>query len=668
MAGDNQYAQLVPNAVVAYVTVELDPTYLDLVSDAYLSLLVYVPSTAQADIAAAASVSGIIQCDDFSIGINETAGNFFWSTSTGSGDDFAAVDFDQWVQIEIHAQAGQAQYDVRIDGTLYPALDGILLPATGVNFWSGGALPNGFVGGGGGTAADDTIGYDELSWSTTSWVSIVGAYARWAFDGADPIGDAAINYPDPPWTYADSGDPSTIVIDTGGGTEADLAPGEGTGGGSGEGPQGCVTTVTLDGVDVTGVALEGSVTRRLNRPAQARIKIPMDAAIGGAGSRLAIDFGGTLFFHGFVMDCETDGGENDGYTVYNALDPMELWQWRVVRDDDGDFTLPEVIDTYITGPAIMEAVLINTVDNTGRIGPSGLPGGPPPIQAEGPIFLDMGTFALGGVSLVGAPTDWPMTIAELASLLISSGELDLVITPTDPGGDIMGTIDAFNGNYGQDLSGSVLFSYGTGALNVRAMRWNEDMSTMVNKLQYFLGPRVGTVADPAGDQHWRANVQSFDPDFLPPSGNKVPPGGRSVDVTNTPIGPPWTNNQLGEQIYNSRYVSGPGGTGFGVRMQVQIFDAQGDTDPGSARELYKRLWQIESWLRAVPRNLIHITPTRGTEIGSFDIGDLVGVEAGAQIRGGFSGAQRVYGYTISWTEDGPCELSELQTSSDQENF
>ena len=72
--------------------------------------------------------------------------------------------------------------------------------------------------------------------------------------------------------------------------------------------------------------------------------------------------------------------------------------------------------------------------------------------------------------------------------------------------------------------------------------------------------------------------------------------------------------------------------------------------------------------RLTPRELIHITPTRGTAIGAFDIGDLVAVSAGASVRGGFSGAQRVYEYTISWDEDGPFELSELQTSSDQEGM
>jgi len=108
-------------------------------------------------------------------------------------------------------------------------------------------------------------------------------------------------------------------------------------------------------------------------------------------------------------------------------------------------------------------------------------------------------------------------------------------------------------------------------------------------------------------------------------------------------------------------------------MDIKIWDAlsdlclgEGSFDPG--RELYRRLWQIESWIRAQPRELIHITPIRGFGINAFDIGDLVGVAAGSQVRGGFSGAQRVYEYTVSWDEDGPFELSELQTSSDSDGI
>lgn len=59
---------------------------------------------------------------------------------------------------------------------------------------------------------------------------------------------------------------------------------------------------------------------------------------------------------------------------------------------------------------------------------------------------------------------------------------------------------------------------------------------------------------------------------------------------------------------------------------------------------------------------------RGVEIGTFDIGDLIGVEIGSQIWGGASGAQRVYEYTISWDEDGPFHLSEIGASDQNEGL
>ena len=409
--------------------------------------------------------------------------------------------------------------------------------------------------------------------------------------------------------------------------------------------------VSLDGVDFSGCALEGSATRRLNRPSLATIKIPMDCAAGcgGPGQRLKISFdaGGSIFFHGMVMDWELEGGEDDGYIVMNAMDPMELWQWRVARDDTGDFTVPTFIEDYNFGPDIMYDILQNTEGDSTAQGNAGLS---PPVTAEGPMFLTLGTTPAPGCDLTGAPVDWPMTIAQVFSLLASTGCLDVVITPTDPGGDILGTVDFYNGDFGTDLSGAVVFEYGTGALNVRAARWNQDMSQVINKNWYYLGPRVATEADPAGDQHWRANITGFDPNLA------YPPGGQSVDASNNPVGPPWTDNQLGECTYDSRIA-------YGVRMQVNIYDGRGD-EALVGRDLYRRLWQAESWLRQNPRTLIHVTPIRGTQIGTFDIGDLVGVTIGSGICGGIEGAQRVYQYTISWDADGPFELSELQTSSD----
>jgi hypothetical protein len=414
--------------------------------------------------------------------------------------------------------------------------------------------------------------------------------------------------------------------------------------------------VTLDGVDVTTLCVAGNWTRRLNRPSTAQVRINMEAVSAPVGSLLKIEalVGTTLeiVHHGRVLNCETDTGEDGGYTTYNSTDPMELWQWRPVRDNDCDFTVPQIIDSYLTGPAIIEAALNNSIDC----------GDSSQADCEGDLFLTINAAASGGVDLSGAPTDWPMTIAELSSLLISTGEVDVVITPTDPGGGIMGEVDFYNGDFGTDLSGSVVFSYGMNAFNVRRLRWNEDMTTMVNKLWYYAGPRRRIASDPAGDQHWCFNVTGSDggAGHIPPytGGLAYPPGGD--------LSPPAsaTDNQLGVLRAASEAA-------YGVRMDIQIYDATGDCggiDPALDRNLYRRRWQQEAWLRAQPRTIIHVTPTRETEIGTFDIGDLVGVEAVAAVRGGFSGAQRVYEYTVSWDNDGVLELSELQTSADNEGL
>jgi hypothetical protein len=378
----------------------------------------------------------------------------------------------------------------------------------------------------------------------------------------------------------------------------------------------------------------------------------MDSAIGTAGSILKIYFGGSLFFHGYVLDCETDSGEDEGYTVYNATDPMELWNWRPARDDTGDFTVPTFIEDYVTGPEIMADILANSEGNETA---QGNPALQPPEFAEGTTFLTFGSPATDGCDLTGAPADWPQTIGQVFGLLSSTGCVDCVITPTEPGGGIMGTVDFYNGDYGTDLSGSVSLQYGMGNYTIRRVRWNQDMSQLSNKIWYFAGPRRQTPNDPAGNQHWCFNVTGTDPALV------YPPGGISRDVNNDPVGPPWTDDPLGECISNSRDT-------YGVRMDIRIYDAI-DTDCSNSdgdpiRALYRRIWQEESWLRQGPRDLIHVTPIRGYPLGTFDIGDIITVEAVSSVRGGFSGAQRIYQYTVSWDADGPCEISELQTSSD----
>jgi hypothetical protein len=342
---------------------------------------------------------------------------------------------------------------------------------------------------------------------------------------------------------------------------------------------------------------------------------------------------------------ETNPEENFGYTIYNATDPMELWQWRPVRDDTCYFSLPTIIADYQTGPQILEAMLLNSEGQGGCAGADCEDADA--ADCEGPLFLDYGTFESGGCDLSGAPTDWPMTIAQLTSLLISTGCLDVVIEPTDPGGGIMGEVSAYNGDFGTDLSGSVVFEYGTGAFNISKFRRAQDMTNMCNKLWYFAGPRILTPSDPAGDQHWCFNVTGDDPGLPDPI-----PNGESLATL--------LANRL-----SSRST-------YGTRMEIQIFDA-GECQPGDPadtccggdpltalfRGIYRNRWETESWIRYQPRDLVHVTPTRDTAIGSFDIGDLVGIEIPIL---GINAAQRVYEYTVSWDTDGVLALSELQTS------
>lgn len=383
--------------------------------------------------------------------------------------------------------------------------------------------------------------------------------------------------------------------------------------------------VQIDGVSVP--AIDGSSSRRLSRPSQATARVPIDEAVGGCGSLMKVTINGNLHHHGRVLVCEDSADENQGYTVYNSVDPMEMWAWRPARDPDGDFSKPDFFTDFVTGPQILESILTTSAD------------GSDPAVGEGPLFLAMGTFEGGGADLSGAPVDWPMTIAEVASLLVSTGEVDIVITPIDSGGNI-GEVSAYNGDYGTDLSGSISFDFATGDFNVRSIRRNQDMSESCNKLWYYLGPRVGTISDPEGDQHWRANITGDDP------------GLATTDATAYA-------NVISQRSAHQAAV--------GVRMDIKIFDAQGDDDPFPARELYRRLWLIESWVRSQPRDLVHVSPTRETEIMTFDIGDLVAVSAGSVFRGGFSGAQRVFGYTISW--DAETEwLEELQTSADADGM
>lgn len=413
--------------------------------------------------------------------------------------------------------------------------------------------------------------------------------------------------------------------------------------------------IFINAVEVTDIVLNGSATRRLNRPAQATVRIPShllpDLGILEVGFPLKVVFDGNLFFHGTILMLEDECDEDTCYTTFSATDPSELWEWRPARagpdsGDPGDFSNPDLfLDPSTEGPEIFRQILLQSEDDSD------------PQFGEGPLGLELGGFETGGVDLSGAPTDYPMTIAEIATLLTETGEVDIIITPIDSGGNL-GRVDVFNGDYGNDLTGAVFFDYARDNHNVRGLRQVLDMSSMCNKLWYYGGPRVLTSDDPGGVQHWCFNITGTDPEFV--IGSMVIPGVTVLD-----------ERQTSQGLY-------------GVRMDIKIWDARGENCSEeitiAERQIYRRLWLLEQFLRSRPRNMVHVTPVRTSQfdqlppgvnpvqVGAFDIGDLVSVRGGSAVRGGFEGGQRVYEYTVNWDSEGVYELGELVTSPSQEGI
>jgi hypothetical protein len=385
--------------------------------------------------------------------------------------------------------------------------------------------------------------------------------------------------------------------------------------------------------DISDVASNKRYTPRLNLPWTAACRFPSHlvpiADLAGY-HRLKVRDNGTIKFNGIIWTVGDDGNENTCYTEITAIDPVgAFFPRRPARDADGDFSKPSFITDFVTGPQIVEEILANSV------------------TYEGDMGIASGSWAGSGVDLTGVPVDWPMTLSDIMGILCATGELDVVPTPSDTTDGVMVTLDGYNGDFGTDLSATVNFDWGTGDFNARSMRRTQSMETICNKLWYYLGPRVLTSSDPAGDQHWRGNI----------TGDGMPDGaGGSTPLPNPPGGDVDFSNPLGDLINASR-------SDLGVYMDINVFD--GDAE-ASVAYLYARMWQTEVLLRQQPRQMLYVTPNRGTAL-SFHIGDLITLNAGSKMRGGFSNAtQRVYSYTVSESDDGVSEITDITTSADQE--
>lgn len=367
-------------------------------------------------------------------------------------------------------------------------------------------------------------------------------------------------------------------------------------------------------VEITELVQDASCTHQWQRPSFATIRVPLDRVSGDwEAARLKVyPDGENLDFHGKCVHVDDQADERVGYRVATFASPSEIFEFRPVRDPDGDFSKPSIIADNTTGPQIVEAALTNSMVSGD------------PALGEGPMGITLGTFETGGPDMTGAPTDWPMSLADLFARLVSTGQCDIVERPVESG-DNMAEISAYNGDFGDDLSSSVRFHFATGLLNARACQRERDYRELMNKLWIYGGPRVKSSADPAGDQHWRFNVTGTDP------GLPDPP-----------------QSALDALISASRAL-------HYERMVIDIDDSDDDDEDDAMRNLTRLRWQMLTAMRVRGKTLVSITPDRGIAP-AFRTGDKIGVAAGASFGGGFSGTQRVQEFSYRFSARGPIEL------------
>jgi len=356
--------------------------------------------------------------------------------------------------------------------------------------------------------------------------------------------------------------------------------------------------------DITELCQRVTWKPRLNLIDSGVVRVPSGEVTYDEGvSRLLIYEGATLKFAGPVWYSQREGGVNAAYTELTAYDDRIYLAKRMCKNTSGNLITPgQTILDEVTAPEILAAFINAT------------------LSFDGDMPIDLGTVETGGADVSGVPTNFPMSIDRMRHLLTSTGQLDQVLTP----GTLISNLDLLD-DYDNDLSGSVVYEYATGAHNAQVATYTVDMADVINALWYLLGPRLT-------EERWRGSITPTAPH----------PGGT------------WPA-ALVTQFTNSRTL-------YYYMQEIQVFDDKGDEN--SIRPLFEQEWANEAWIRAVPRTFASIRPERGLAP-AFAVGDQIGVEAGALLDGGFSGAQTVYGFDWATDYDGVDEVEELLTSADQ---
>lgn len=364
-------------------------------------------------------------------------------------------------------------------------------------------------------------------------------------------------------------------------------------------------TADIDGSSITSLCQNIRWRPRLSAPAAGIVRVPAHLVSVTPGvSELHIYMSGSLVFSGPVWYTQADGDPDSAYAEITAYDHLIYLQKRLCKTSTGNLITPgTVLGSEITAPAILAAYINNT------------------LSVDGTMPLSVGTVAAGGADVSGAPMSFPMSIDNMRALMVSTGQVDVIVNP----GVGSSTVDFTNGDGGTDLSGSVSYDYGTGNFNCQVATRTADMEVTINALWYLLGPRVS-------ETRWKGSI-------TPTAPHK---------------GGTWPAS-LVSRFMGSRST-------YGYMQEIRIFD---NIDAYQIRPLYEEEWANEAWIRAEPRLFASIRPERGITP-NFAVGDLISVSAGSQLLGGFSGSQRVYEMEVDCDADGVMSVTEIITSADQE--
>jgi hypothetical protein len=410
-----------------------------------------------------------------------------------------------------------------------------------------------------------------------------------------------------------------------------------------------VWSVDIDGTDITSLCQTITWNPKLSRPASLVVRVPGHlVSVTNGVSEMHLT-NGSLLFSGRCWFPEDSGDPDATYTSITAYDHLIYLNKRMAKtpidypaavpdqitDPDhppGPCNLADpslVVQQEGTAPAIM-AAFIKATNDCDSLAPGG-----------GPMPLTVGSVSGSGPDMSGVPAEWPSSIQDMADMLLSSGWLDMVVNPGVGSSTVDLITPPLQGGGIRDLTGSVSLDYATGGFNSQAATKTSDMDTVTNALWYLLGPRVHWWAQDIS--HWRGSI-------TPTAANA---GG---DGEGGEPGTPWPPALVAKWM-GSRAT-------YGYMQEIQIHDQKED-EQTTARPLYEEMYANEALLRAEPRKFISIKPERQSGGGvSFLPGDLISVNAGAVLGGGFSGSVLVYEYEITVDADGVAEYTQLLASPD----